>query len=87
MLLKDVNDDVKTLVKLSQQLFEASVLPYYLHVLDKVQGTAHFDIPLSKAYAIHAELFKYLPGYLVPRLVSEEHGKASKTLLETSIFN
>ncbi len=45
MLLKGINDDVSTLADLSRALFDAGVLPYYLHVLDRVSGAAHFDLP------------------------------------------
>ncbi|MFZ2314804.1 MAG: EF-P beta-lysylation protein EpmB [Gammaproteobacteria bacterium] len=79
VLLKGVNDDAIILSELSEVLFDAGVLPYYLHVLDKVQGAAHFDLPLETAKELHAELLTMLPGYLVPRLACEEPGKASKS--------
>lgn len=81
VLLKGVNDNAVTLNELSESLFSAGVLPYYLHVLDKVQGAAHFDLPLEKAKHLHAELMTKLPGYLVPRLACEEAGKLSKSLI------
>lgn len=78
VLLAGVNDDQDTLAELSLQLFEAGVLPYYLHLLDRVAGTAHFDTPAQKAAALHAGLLARLPGYLVPRLVRESPGAAFK---------
>ena len=81
VLLAGVNDNASILAALSERLFACGVLPYYLHVLDKVQGAAHFDIPLEKTVSIFHELQELLPGYLVPRLVREEPGKKSKTLL------
>lgn len=81
VLLKDVNDNVTALCELSETLFAAGVLPYYLHVLDKVQGAQHFDMQESIAKELHAELVKALPYYLVPRLVREEAGKPAKTAL------
>lgn len=81
VLLKDINDDADVLAELSKKLFEVGVLPYYLHVLDKVQGAAHFDLPLSTATLLHQELMNKLPGYLVPRLVREDAGAEAKTLL------
>ncbi|RDI40054.1 EF-P beta-lysylation protein EpmB [Aquicella lusitana] len=86
VLLRAINDRAETLIALSEILFEAGVLPYYLHVLDKVQGAAHFDLERDKAFQLHAALGKALPGYLVPRLVCEEPGKASKTVLSTALF-
>jgi len=81
VLLKSINDDADTLVMLSRALFAAGVLPYYLHVHDKVAGTAHFDIPLEQAQSLHRELVKRLPGYLVPRLVRETANEVSKVNL------
>ncbi|MFC3909105.1 EF-P beta-lysylation protein EpmB [Legionella dresdenensis] len=81
VLLKNINDCPDTLADLSRALFDCGVLPYYLHVLDKVTGAAHFDLPTETAQSIHNELQQRLPGYLVPRLAREEAGKKSKTLL------
>lgn len=81
VLLAGVNDDAQTLAALSQGLFAYGIIPYYLHVLDKVQGAAHFDVPLSQAQALYQQLQRLLPGYLVPRLAREEAGQLHKTLL------
>lgn len=81
VLLKGVNDNLQTLIELQKKLFQARVLPYYLHVLDKVSGTRHFDIPDDEAQRLWAGMLAVLPGYLVPRLVREEPGKTSKTWL------
>lgn len=81
VLLRGVNDDVATLATLSERLFEAGILPYYLHVLDPVQGAAHFDVPDREALELVAQLRDHLPGFLMPRLVREIPGKGSKTPL------
>ncbi len=81
VLLKGINDEVAVLRQLSEQLFAAGVLPYYLFVLDPVAGSAHFDISDSDAQALIRELQSQLPGYLLPRLAREVPGKPSKTLL------
>ncbi|MDR2581704.1 MAG: KamA family radical SAM protein [Fibromonadaceae bacterium] len=78
VLLKGVNDNAQTLAELSEKLFSQGVLPYYLHSLDRVQGAAHFEVPLSKAKAIFKELKELLPGYLVPKFVREVRGEKSK---------
>lgn len=79
VLLSQINDNADTLAALSWRLFECGVLPYYLHVLDKVAGGAHFDMPEDRACAIHKQLQAKLPGYLVPRLVREVSGEPSKS--------
>lgn len=71
VLLRGINDEVETQVALSQRLFAAGVLPYYLHLLDKVAGGAHFDTDERAAIELYWSLLAKLPGYLVPKLVSE----------------
>jgi len=81
VLLKGVNDSAQTLVNLSQRLFEAQILPYYLHVLDKVKGAHHFDLGVEKIDQIYKDVLASLPGYLVPKLVREVAGENNKTPL------
>ena len=82
VLLRDINDDADVLAALSHRLFECGVLPYYLHLMDPVQGAAHYNVPSEEALDLIANITKVLPGYLVPRLVQEQPGEASKTLVQ-----
>lgn len=79
VLLKGVNDDGATLETLSERLFEAGVLPYYLHLLDRVAGAAHFEVSETEAIRLLRHMMVRLPGYLVPKLVREVAGEASKS--------
>ncbi|AOW52980.1 TPA: EF-P beta-lysylation protein EpmB [Legionella pneumophila subsp. pneumophila] len=81
VLLAGINDDAGILSKLSHALFDYGIMPYYLHLLDKVKGSAHFDMPLPRARSIYHQLQSLVPGYLLPRLAREEPGRSSKTLL------
>ena len=81
VLLAGVNDSVETLADLSRRLFACGVLPYYLHQLDPVAGAAHFPVSDGKARVMLDTLRAKLPGYLVPKLVRESAGEASKTPL------
>jgi L-lysine 2,3-aminomutase len=81
VLLRGVNDNVEALAALSEDLFDAGVLPYYLHQLDRVADTAHFEVTDDTARALHSALQSRLPGYLVPRLVREVAGAPGKTPL------
>jgi len=81
VLLRGINDRPGDLVDLSERLFEADVLPYYLHQLDPVQGAAHFSVSDRDARLLVEEMRRQLPGYLVPRLVREHPGQASKSPL------
>jgi len=81
VLLRGINDNLATLASLSKKLIEVGVAPYYLHLLDKVQGAQHFDLPVQQAITLHRQLRDSLPGYMVPQLVQERAGELSKTLL------
>ncbi|GIX29928.1 MAG: EF-P beta-lysylation protein EpmB [Porticoccaceae bacterium] len=81
VLLARVNDDAAILAELSERLFAAGVLPYYLHLLDPVAGAHHFAVAEGRARALYRELQAALPGYLVPRLVRELPGRPAKTLI------
>ncbi|MDF2154745.1 EF-P beta-lysylation protein EpmB [Vibrio sp. CAU 1672] len=82
VLLKGVNDSEDAQVALSEALFDAGILPYYLHVLDKVQGAAHFLVSDDEARAIMRGLIRRVSGFLVPRLAREIGGRPSKTPLD-----
>ncbi len=81
VLLRGVNDSADVQRALAERLVEIGVVPYYLHLLDRVAGAAHFEVPEPEARAIHRALQESLPGYAVPRLVRETPGEPSKTWL------
>ncbi|WP_241576126.1 EF-P beta-lysylation protein EpmB [Rosenbergiella collisarenosi] len=85
VLLRDINDDAAILASLSNRLFEVGILPYYLHVLDKVQGAAHFYVSDEQARIIMHGLLGKVSGYLVPRLAREIGGEPSKTPLDLQL--
>ena len=49
VLLKNINDDPETLISLSERLFTCGITPYYLHMLDKVKGSGHFEVSIQTA--------------------------------------
>ena len=81
VLLRRINDDVDALQALSERLFDCGVLPYYLHLLDRVAGSAHFEVDEDRARALMRELSTRLPGYLLPRLARETAGLPAKEVL------
>ena len=83
VLLAGVNDSVEAQAALSERLIELRVLPYYLHQLDRVAGTAHFEVPIELGRQIVKELRARLPGYAVPRYVQEVAGTPYKIEMET----
>ena len=81
VLLAGVNDSVDALEALSRRLVNIGVMPYYLHQLDQVSGTAHFEVAKSRGIELLHELASRLPGYAVPRYVQEIPGHSGKTLI------
>jgi len=81
VLLRGVNDNAQTLCELSYKLFDAQVQPYYLHLLDKVRGAAHFDLNEEEAVLLYQQIQSQLSGLLLPKLVREVPGQPSKTLI------
>jgi EF-P beta-lysylation protein EpmB len=78
VLLRGVNDNSEALAELSERLFACGVLPYYLHQLDRVRGTSHFEVSDARARDLVDSMRARLPGYLVPRLVRELPGDRAK---------
>ena len=89
VLLKGINDTVDAQVNLSEAVFDAGILPYYMFTLDPVEGAAHFDISIEDAQRLMGKVAAELPGYLVPRLAKEIPGKPAKSvfapLLDTTV--
>jgi len=75
VLLRGINDNSAVLIELCEKLFAAGVVPCYLHLLDKVQGAAHFALDFEHAVKIYREMKEKLPGYLVPKLVMETQNR------------
>lgn len=81
VLLKGVNDNAETLKALSDKLFAYGILPYYLHLLDKVEGASHYYVDDITASDIYRELQRITSGYLVPKLAREIAREPNKTLM------
>ena len=81
VLLRGINDSVDALCGLSERLINLGVLPYYLHQLDRVAGTAHFEVPEERGLELVEALRRRLPGYAVPQYVREIPGQPHKVPL------
>ena len=86
VLLAGVNDSVDALQGLSEALHGAGALPYYLFLLDRVNGTGHFEVTATRARALINALNTRLPGFLVPRLVQELPGQPGKTAVDLRVW-
>ena len=78
VLLRNVNDSYEDQRDLCEALLDCGVIPYYLHTLDRVKGAEAYEVDLTAAKEIMAKLKSGLPGYAIPRLVTEVAGQASK---------
>jgi EF-P beta-lysylation protein EpmB len=81
VLLNGINNTVDALTDLCQKLINIGVLPYYLHQLDRVSGAQHFEVDSAVGIELISELAKRLPGYAVPKYVSEIAGEPNKSPL------
>ncbi|QJC34864.1 KamA family radical SAM protein [Enterobacteriaceae endosymbiont of Donacia piscatrix] len=81
VLLKNINNNNNTLIKLSNNLFNIGILPYYIHLLDKVDGSHHFNVSERKAKKIIQKISSSLSGFLIPKLTKEIYGKKYKKLI------
>jgi EF-P beta-lysylation protein EpmB len=81
VLLRGVNDDESSLLSLFETLINQGIHPYYLHLLDHVAGSAHFYVSQARGLELISFLKKKMSGYGVPKLVQEEAGQLSKTVI------
>src|SRR5690554_4263435 len=82
VILRGVNDNAEVLEDLSEALFDAGIMPYYLHAFDPVAGAQHFDVTDEEARLLVKDMLARLPGFLVPKLVREVPGKPAKTPID-----
>lgn len=78
VLLRGINDQLSAQVALSEALFDAGVLPYYLNLLDPVAGSAHFYVEQTQALQLYQQMSAELPGFLLPKLVRDVVGTPAK---------
>ncbi len=69
VLLRGVNDDLETLVELSQALVALRIKPYYLHHPDRAAGNAHFRVSVDRGLDLHRRLAKRVSGVALPAYV------------------
>lgn len=86
VLLKGVNDQEEVLCALSELLTANGILPYYLHQLDRVHGTAHFEVCEDQGLQLIESMKKRLPGYGVPKYVREIPAMPHKMDVLPTIF-
>jgi lysine 2,3-aminomutase len=78
VLLKDINDSVDILKKLSHRLLEFGVKPYYIFQGDLAKGTSHLRVPITKGLEIMSQLRNELSGLAMPLYAVDIPGGGGK---------
>lgn len=81
VLLRGVNDDIRSLSELMMAFVSVGVKPYYLHHPDLAKGTGHFRVSLRKGIALVDELRRSVTGLAVPTYVLDLPGGIFKVPL------
>lgn len=78
VLLRGVNDDESVMRSLVHRLLMMRIRPYYLYVCDKINGSAHLKVPVTRGIEIIRALRGQTTGYAVPQLVVDAPGGGGK---------
>jgi lysine 2,3-aminomutase len=78
VLLRGINDDAKTLVRLFRGLVKERVRPYYLLQTDPVRGSGHLRTPIETGIALMERLQGRLSGIALPKLIVDTPGGLGK---------
>ncbi|MFO7665982.1 MAG: KamA family radical SAM protein [Desulfobacterales bacterium] len=78
VLLKDINDNVKTMKQLFHGLLKIRVRPYYLYQCDPIVGSSHFRTPVEKGLEIIKGLRGHTTGLAIPSFVIDTPGGGGK---------
>lgn len=79
VLLRGVNDSVRTMRTLVHELVKMRVRPYYIYQCDLSLGIEHFRTKVSKGIEIIEGLRGHTSGYCVPTFVVDAPGGGGKT--------
>lgn len=78
VLLRGVNDSPSVMRELVHRLLMMRVRPYYLYACDKINGSAHFRVPVARGIEIIRSLRGWTTGYAVPQFVIDAPGGGGK---------
>jgi len=78
VLLRGVNDDVRTLEALMRAFVECRIKPYYLHHADLAPGTSHFRTSIKEGQALMRALRGRVSGLAQPTYVLDIPGGFGK---------
>jgi lysine 2,3-aminomutase len=78
VLLKGINDNVRTMKQLMHRLLINRVRPYYIYQCDPIPGSSHFRTSVQKGLEIIKGLRGHTSGYAVPHYVIDAPGGGGK---------
>ncbi len=82
VLLRGINDSVRTQLKLSQSLLKSKVRPYYLFQCDEVRGTEHLRTPVETGINIIQGMRGYTSGLAIPAFMIDLPSGGGKVPLQ-----
>ncbi len=82
VLLKGVNDNAETMKELVQKLLYIRVKPYYIYMMDLVQGASHFRTSVQTGLDIISALRGHTSGMAVPHLVIDAPNGGGKIAIQ-----
>jgi lysine 2,3-aminomutase len=82
VLLRGINDNVKTQLELSHKLLKIKVRPYYLFQCDEVQGTEHLRTPVETGIEIIEGMRGHTSGLGVPSFAIDLPSGGGKVTLQ-----
>jgi lysine 2,3-aminomutase len=78
VLLKGINDDPATVLRLNQLLLLMRVVPYYIYQCDLAEGIGHFRTSVETGLRIMEHLWRYASGMAIPHFVIDAPGGGGK---------
>lgn len=85
VILAGVNDDPQTMTKLMSLCYYNKVIPYNLYILDRVQGSSHFEVATERIIEI-CEALSHLPGPAQPVLIYvDDQSKKHRALYDEAV--
>ncbi len=78
VLLRGVNDDPGTLIKLNKKLGRVNIQPYYVYACDMVKSIEHFRVPVQEIQYLEREIRGATAGFNTPLFVVDAPGGGGK---------
>lgn len=80
VLLKGVNDDVKTMSTLIRKLADLNIQPYYVYQSDMIRGVEDLRTPLRTILNLERQIRGTIAGFMTPSFVVDLPGGGGKRL-------